>query len=147
MLKIWWFYSNVKTINNLKYSSQSIHGLHLGECLAFNHELKCKTFTNDSNTSPSYLAPFPPSIVFLTFSVRTPVVYPGTLPYTPSWKWTSASSCLNLVTMALIFSNNSLPSPITLHSCVRRQLWVSCTIASLHRIITTQLDDTVDDAL
>ena len=45
-------------IRNTRNSSYSIHGLHLAGCLAHNHELKYRTFTKDSNTSPSYLATF-----------------------------------------------------------------------------------------
>ena len=70
-LRILQFYSKQEIIWNTRNWSHSIHGLHLADCHALNHELKFKTFTKVSNTSPSYLAPFSPSFMFLTFSVST----------------------------------------------------------------------------
>ena len=41
-----------------RYSSHSIHGLHLADCLTLNHELQYETLPKVSNTVPFYLAPF-----------------------------------------------------------------------------------------
>ena len=68
-LRIVQFYSKQEIIWNTRNWSHSIYGLHLADCHALNHELKFKTFTKVSNTSPSYLALFSPSFMFLTFSV------------------------------------------------------------------------------